>query len=291
MHLHEGAIDRFAQAVASEQAVGRAGSPRQRPRRGAGESEFLHDARGESAETLALGAQPFLELGGHAIDAVQEVAAVQGGRPAAGTRLRRQARKVDGVDRDAVRQQRHRVAVGVHGIEARLPERLTDPGQRLLQAVARLRLGAIAPQQAGKAVAGLRLSGRQRADRRAAACPCGSAGSAPRRPRIPGQSPPTGSACTRPRKHPPAGEPQPRRRRFYPLFTLAGTAEWSGARAILRCGTGPLYGGRPISPSTPIAGANEGDGQCKGWLGKVAQADPEFAVARADDRVWREFEQ
>ena len=51
---------------------------------------------------------------------------------------------------------RHQVAVGAQGIKAGLPERLADTGQRLLQAVARLRLGAIAPQQAGQAIARLR---------------------------------------------------------------------------------------------------------------------------------------
>jgi hypothetical protein len=91
-----------------------------------------------------------------------EVAAVEGDCPIKGGRFGRQPRKLDGVDLDATHRKRHRLPVCAHGVEAGLPEHLTDSGEGLLQAVARLRFGAVAPQQAGETVAGLGPSGRQR---------------------------------------------------------------------------------------------------------------------------------
>jgi hypothetical protein len=90
------------------------------------------------------------------------MAAVEGNGLVEGVRFRRQARKLDGVHLDPRRLERHRLPAGAQRVEASLPKCLTDPGQGLLQAVARLRLGAIAPQQAGEPLAGLRPPGRQR---------------------------------------------------------------------------------------------------------------------------------
>ena len=105
-------------------------------------------------------------------------------------------------------------------IEAGLPECLTHTRQGLLQAVACLRLGAVTPEQAGKALAGLRLSGRQRQIGEQQPVLAGRQGQLPAVPR-PRAKPPNRVSLHATKEDPPAGEPYPRRRRFYPLFTLA----------------------------------------------------------------------
>ena len=162
MDAHQGAAGVLAERVELHQPARGSGGPvpgalGERPRHEAGRG-LLRPA----AQPLALDAQPFLEGGIADADAVEQVAAVERDR-----RLRR----VGGpfgeqpLERGDVHRQRrgieaNRLAIGDERI-AVAAQGGAEPRQGVLEAVARVGVAAVAPQQAREPVAGVGGAGGQ----------------------------------------------------------------------------------------------------------------------------------
>jgi hypothetical protein len=152
---HEGAPRRFTERIEREQPA-RGG---RRPVEGAGPQRLRDELRerllGAVAQPLALHEQPFLECRIADADPVQELAPIEGcgllervsgafgDQP---LEFRRIGDHRCGVERD-------RMAVGQDRGGADI-KALPQPAQRMFEAVARLPVAAIAPEQAGQLLAG-----------------------------------------------------------------------------------------------------------------------------------------
>jgi len=117
----------------------------------------------QSAQTLALRAQPLFESGVANADAVEQIARREG----AGLlqRVRRsgphQHFELHRIDRETLEPEADGLPVRNQSIGQRCAQSLPHAGERMLEAVARLRIAAIAPQQAGQPVARLGRTLRQ----------------------------------------------------------------------------------------------------------------------------------
>lgn len=116
---------------------------------------------GDGGKALPFRTKPCFELWRDAIDALEEVSAIEARGFVWCRPLGRQPRERDGVDFDNGRIKGHGIAVSGDRIKPDMPERLPDGCQGLPQAIACLSLGAVAPEQARKAVARQRPASRK----------------------------------------------------------------------------------------------------------------------------------
>jgi hypothetical protein len=117
--------------------------------------QFRQRLDGQLAQPLALGHQPFLEGGRRDVESLEELAAVE--RPRFGERVggprRDQALECGDVDLHRRRHHRHRVGADVEDVAVVRRQSLADREQRLTQAVPRLCVRGLSPEERRQLVA------------------------------------------------------------------------------------------------------------------------------------------
>ena len=158
LQRHQAATGLFRQGIEPDRAVERrhGGIPVARRRLRIGQRQ--ERAERHSLQPVALFDQPVLEPGLPQAEAVQERTAIEIERRAQLARHRRQPAELEHVAFDGVGAQRHGLAFDQQQ-RVRLAQLLAQRQQRLAEAVPRLLVAAVAPQQGRQPVARLFLSG------------------------------------------------------------------------------------------------------------------------------------
>ena len=161
IEAHQRPLHRFLQRVEAEQARGDGDGRRDRAVLNVVREQFRQRLDGQLAQPLALGHQPFLEGRLLHAEPLEQLAAVE--RPRFGERVggphRDQALERGDVDLHRRRHQRNRVGADVEDVAVVRRQGLADREQRLPQAVPRLRVRGLSPEERRQLVALVGLPG------------------------------------------------------------------------------------------------------------------------------------